>query len=314
MVLLLVACSGAARASEPWNPFLGLYMIPFSPIAPVTPGGCGVGVNALMINHLTYDRGPWGEIQFNLEEWRLEFGVRHSFARLAGVGSLDWGATVPLRLLWGGILDAPLDAFHRFLGVGFNPPGQQNGVLIVSKFGGVTERLDRAVGGLGDPVLRVGGTLEPSALGLPEGSGVLFGSLTVKVPLGDPSVFLGAGFWVVGANLGWAAGDWGAQGLLSVPVQTAPVLGAVWLSPSVGVLGWFRTNFDFLPAWLRDLRVEASITSSPLPNAGLFSNPAISLRFVWNGFGFTEDITAGQPDVVLEYGLELPCTAFLGVP
>ena len=316
IALVLMVCSSTARAGEPWNPIMGLYLVPFAPIAPVPNGGCGLGVSGLMVNHLTFDRGPWGEIQFNAEEWRLEFGVRHSFARFAGVGSLEWGATLPVRLIWGGILDAPLDAFHRFLGVGFNPPGQENQVLILTQFGGVQRRLDQTAGGLGDPVFRVGGTLEPVLLGLPQGSGFLYGSLAVKAPLGDPSVFLGAGLWVIGGNIGWSSSDWGVQGLLSVPVQTAAVLGNVWLRPSVGVLGWFRTNFEFLPDWLRDLRVETTITSSPLPNAGLFSSPAISLRFVFYGFGFTEDITPGQPDVVLEASAEIPCGLLvnLGAP
>ncbi len=301
LALIALLAFGTARAGENGNPLIAPYQLPFYPFTPMA-GSCNLGARFLIANNLQGESGSWGAIEINLEEWQLEFALRQSLGALEDQ-TFEAGAQFSIKALWGGILDAPLDAFHTLLGVGRNSPSQQNQVFLYAQFGtGAAKQITDTTIGLGDPVLWIAGS-SPS-----DGLGAWFYKLQFQVPLGDSSRFLGAGIPVAGGSVGYNAWNWGATANLSLPLEGASgVFEGTRLQPSLGVLAWYEPRWEFLPGFLRAFRLEVTFVTNPFPISSRINTPAISLRIGFGGFGFTEDITPGPPDVIFDQREEFGC-------
>jgi hypothetical protein len=305
LVLLAFLSLGCiARADENGNPVFGPLLLPFDPILPLsTP--CAIGLRFMIANNLSGDTGDWGLIAINVEEWRLELSLRHSLGVVDGQ-ALEGGAQFGIKALWGGILDVPLDWFHQLLGVGANPRGQQNQVLIYAQFGNDNPaRLlaDTAIG-LTDPLIYLGGASRVMDVG------VLFWKVQAQLPLGDPSRFLGAGVPVVGGSLGFQGWNYGLTVNTSLPLEgvgRSRVFDGVVARPTLGVQIWYEPRWDFLPEFLRGFRAELGFVTSPLEVPSFFGYPVLTIRIGFGGFGFAEDITSGLPDVVFDQRLLFGC-------
>lgn len=301
LAIISLLALGVARAGENGSPLVAPYQLPFYPFVPMN-GSCAIGGRFMIANNLQGETGNWGAIAINLEEWRLEFDLRQSLGALEDQ-NFEAGAQFSIKALWGGILDVPLDAFHRLLGVGRNAPGQENQVFLYAKFGdGAAREITDTTIGLGDPVLWLAGA-SPS-----DGFGAWFYKLQFQLPLGDSSRFLGAGVFVLGGSVGYNAWNWGATANLSLPLEGAQsVFEGTRLQPNLGVLVWYEPRWEFLPEFLRNFRVEITFVTNPFPISSRINTPALSLRIGFGGFGFTEDITPGPPDVIFDQREEFGC-------
>jgi hypothetical protein len=293
-----------ALADENGNPVFGPLLLPFDPIQPLSTS-CAIGVRFMIANNLSGDTGDWGLVAINVEEWRLEFSLRHSLG-VADGQALEGGAQFGIKALWGGILDVPLDWFHRLLGVGTNPPGQQNQVLVYAQFGkdNPARLLTDTAIGLTDPLIWLGGASRVTDVG------VLFWKVQAQFPLGDSSRFLGAGVPVVGGSLGFQGWNYGLTVNTSLPLEGIGRLRAydgTFTKPTLGVQIWYEPRWDFLPEFLRGFRAELGFVTSPLEVPPFFGYPMLTVRIGFGGFGFAEDITAGLPDVVFDQRLAVVC-------
>lgn len=301
LALIVLLALGVARAGENGNPLIAPYQLPFYPFTPMS-GSCNIGARFMIANNLQGETGDWGTISINLEEWRLEFALRQSIGALEDQ-QFEVGAQFSLKALWGGILDVPLDAFHSLLGVGKNPDGQQNQVLLYAQFGsGAPRQITDTTIGLGDPVLWIAGA-SPS-----DGFGTWFYKLQFQLPLADASRFLGAGVGVFGGSVSYNAWNWGATANLSIPLEgSRSLFEGTRVRPNLGFLVWYEPRFDFLPGFLQTFRVELSLVTNPFPISSRINTPALGIRIGFGGFGFSEDITPGPPDAIFDQRLEFGC-------
>jgi hypothetical protein len=301
LAFIVMLALGAARAGENGNPLVSPYQLPFYPFMPMN-GSCNIGARFAIANNLQGETSDWGTVSINLEEWRLELALRQSIGALEDQ-NFEVGAQFSVKALWGGILDVPLDAFHALLGVGKNPPDQQNQVLLYTQFGsGGIRRIDDTTIGVGDPVLWIAGA-SPS-----DGFGAWFYKLQFQIPLGDSSRFLGAGVGVFGGSVSYNAWNWGATANLSIPLEGAKsVFEGTRLQTNLGLLVWYEPRFEFLPGFLRTFRLEMSVVTNPFPISSRINTPALGIRIGFGGFGFSEDLNPGAPDVIFDQRLEFGC-------
>lgn len=273
---------GSVRAqNEVWNPISGVYLPPagHSPISK-----CRILLETALANHLSYDSGAWGEIAVDLEEIRLTPQM---------YTPTPWGelsAQVPIRLYYGGFLDYLLNPIHEALRMPMSPLPPQT-YLSMRRQGQPPHEITAPVFGVGDLVLGWAVT----------GPGKSWGRLSLALPLGDSSRYLGSGGFRLAVVVGWDEETWGLLGQIALPFGPQPLFGDFGTRPSLGLRGWTGLPWD-LPG-----RLELQATTSPLQIGGEFAAVIVALRYVPGKFSFSEDVTPALPDVALTWQEEWGC-------
>jgi hypothetical protein len=282
LLTLVLACGWAGAQREIWNPISAPYLPPLG--EKPLEHACQLRLGAALANYLTYDSGDWGEIGADLEELRLTPGLYQ------GTPWGEFGVQVPFMLYYGGVLDSILNPIHQALGQPHSPSPPRT-LLYLRDEAGNQRGIDSPAMGIGDPVL-IWGRLASDGV---------WGRLSLALPLGDPGRFLGSGGFRFALSLGWESEFWGLTGQLVVPFGQQPVFRSFGTRPSVG--GRFWTG---LP-WGLPGRLELQASTSPMVVGGHFASTTVALRYVWDGFSFSEDLTAGLPDVVFAAERGWPC-------
>jgi hypothetical protein len=298
------ALGSAATLAQPLHtPLAGPFIASPGPRSPLALGGCELGLNLAVANSLSAAEGAWGSLYLDSEEWEARFSLRQSLL-LGHISEqkplvLELGSEIPIKAIWGGVFDAPLDEFHKLLRVGHNTV--QNRVLIDIKRtdGGQQWLQTQNVFGLGDPMVYLG-------LSTPLAEGVLEGRLSLQWPLGQRELLLGAGVPLSGLYLAWNSPTWGLDASGTWLWQPTSAFGRS-VRPTLGARAWFQTNWSWLPAVLRGFTIEVSGATSPLGDLGRFSNPSLALRIGYLGVFFSEDLLPTLPDVVLDGRIRSPC-------
>lgn len=281
-----LAAAGLAWAQPPelWTPLTGLAQMP-SGSSPLTVG-CRIGLAAAHANHLTYQQGPWGALNADLEETRLE--LRATAATPAG----EFGLYLPIKAYWGGFLDPFLDGVHTLLNlptnivpfdtqVWYQKPGQ-NPV-------GVTA----PVLGLGDAVFSFGRNFDPH----------WWGRALLSVPTGTPFLLTGGGGFRAGLEVGGQLGDWSGSLMLSAPLSSSQAYSYLGLESIANVMLKLRWDGvqSLLGAWSPLTGLQVSVLSAPFSAQGVPGEWVGEIHMVLNQFTFREDLSAPAPDVVLGY-------------
>jgi hypothetical protein len=283
VVLLLFLGSSSLAQRETWGAIWDAYFLPFGS----TPtSGCALDASFRIANYLSYNEGTWGRINTDLEVWTVRLGIAHN----TEIGELS--ASVPLSLAWGGLLDPPLNAFHRLLGVGTSPEPPLSEIRY-ELFTGETKTVSGTRLGIGDLALAWAYPVSP-----------LWLRLALGVPIGDPSRFFGAGGWRAQLSLGLEQARYGALVALLVP------LGRVEVLAPFGALVSFQARAWWQPLEL-PVRAELHLTTSPVQVGGQFANTVVAIRVVWQTnaglWTFGEDISPTLPDVVFSWEQRFGC-------
>lgn len=283
LVLLLCFGSSSLAQRQTWAALWDAYFLPLG----YTPtSGCALDASFRIANYLSFNQGAWGSINTDLEVWTLRLGI----AQNTPVG--EWSASLPLSLAWGGVLDPPLNAFHRLLGVGVSPEPPLSEIRY-SITGGEAKIVSGTRFGLGDLSLAWAYPLEP-----------FWVRVALGVPLGDSSRFLGAGGWRVQFSAGLEQARYGGLVAVLVPLGRVDLLEPFGALVSVQAQAWVQP-FE-LP-----VRLELHLSTSPAQIGGQFAGTALALRVVWQtGAGlwtFGEDITPTLPDLVLSWEGRFGC-------
>jgi hypothetical protein len=281
LLVVLGLVSPAQAQNEVWNPISGVYL---PPVGRPPLSSCQIALETAIANHLSYDSGAWGEIAVDLEEIRLTPQI---------YAPTPWGelsVQVPLRLYYGGFLDYLLNPIHEMLRLPVSPLPPQT-YLSMRRQGQPPREITAPVFGLGDLVLGW-------AFTGPEKS---WGRVSLAIPLGDSSRYLGSGGFRAAVVVGWDEETWGLLGQLAIPFGPQPVFGDFGTRPSLGLRGWTRLPWD-LPG-----RLELQATTSPLQVGGEFAAVIVALRYVLDKFSFGEDVTPAVPDVALTWKKQWGC-------
>ncbi len=255
--------------------------------------GCTLAAHAFIANNLTGDKGDWGFILINLEEWRLEMSLRQTF-NLAGTPT-ELGIMLPVRAFWGGLLDLPLDGYHAILGIPGNPPDERYQVKLIAFVNGqIFSMYDPAIG-FADPMLWASAKIAQN----------FSATFQLRLPLGDATKLLGAGATIMGGTLSYTEKNWGAQFMLSFPYTNQSAMAGIAVQPSWGLRAWHKPGW--LPAPWSRLSLELNLQSSPLVVPGTWGAWQIGLVVRLDDFGFTEDLTRGLPDVVFDQAFSIGC-------
>lgn len=282
LLTLVLACGWTWAQREIWNPISTPYLPPLG--GKPLEHTCQVRLGVALANYLTYDSGDWGEIGADLEVLRL------TPALYAGTPWGEFGGQVPLVLYYGGFLDYLLNPLHAALGQPTSPMPPRT-LLYARDMSGSQRGIEAPTAGLGDPVISWGAVASDG----------MWGRVSLALPLGDPGHFLGSGGFHFAMSMGWESDFWGLTGQLVIPFGQQPAFGSFGTRPSVG--GRFWTG---LP-WGLPGRLELQASTSPMVVGGHFASTTLALRYVWDGFSFSEDLTAGLPDVVLAAEGHWPC-------
>lgn len=257
----------------------------FSPFGqPPISEGCRVGLNFSIINEQSYSEGNWGKIGIDAESWVLDLTARAA----TPVGEL--GVSWPLKYVWGGVLDAPLDVFHSAVELNrIVNPERGRSLAFYELASGEKAFYDQPALGLGDPVL---------SWAYPVSDFWVKG--TLGLPLGTPEQFISARAWRSSVQVGYQQEGWGLAG------QVGWVLGKSVLAPlkeqtQYGIKGWWQVPLE-LP-----VRLESEWRTRPLAVGGTFAGSTWTLRMVFAGVGFQEDLTPALPDVSLSTAQEWSC-------
>ena len=280
VLVLMLAGSGLAQR-EIWNPISGSYL---PPVGEKPVSSCQIRLGAALSNYLSLDSGSWGEIGIDLEELRLTPGL------YKGTPWGEFGVQVPLKLYYGGFLDYALNVIHSALNQPTSPLPPRT-LLYLRDAAGDQRGIYTSAAGFGDPVLSWGGLASDG----------VWGRISLALPLGDPNRFLGSSGFRFAIGMGWENDFWGFTGQLVVPLGQQPVFGDFGTRPSVGARVWSR-----LP-WSLPGKLELQASTSPMVVGGRFASTTIALRYVWNEFFFSEDLTSALPDVVFAAEPGWPC-------
>jgi hypothetical protein len=283
-IILWLLCSSAFAQSNPsvqnsWAALFDPYMLPYS-TRPINTG-CAIDADFRIVNYLSYEDGAWGSINTDLERWQLT--AKFKLASEYGEFSL----LVPFQVLWSGILDVPLNAFHGLLGVGQSPIPSLSEIRIDLP-GQPSRGVFAPVAGFGDPVIAWGANWDYG----------IWTRVSFGIPLADSQNFLGGGAWRIGLTAAYDA-TWGGIAIHAiVPLSSAPQLNGLGLRTSIGARLWARLPWN-LPG-----KLEMVLQSSPISVGGKFANVMLTFHIIIGEFGstqfsFVEDITATLPDVVL---------------
>jgi hypothetical protein len=283
VVLLLWFGSSSLAQRETWGAIWDAYFLPFGN----TPtNGCALDASFRIANYLSYNEGTWGRINTDLEVWTVRFGIAHT----SQIG--EWSASVPLSLAWGGLLDPPLNAFHRLLGVGTSPEPPLSEIRY-ELTSGEAKTVSGTRLGIGDVALAWAYSLEP-----------FWVRVTLGVPIGDSSRFFGAGGWRAQVSVGLEQARYGALVVVLVPLGRVALLEPFGALVSVQARAWWQ------PLEL-PVRAELHLTTSPVRVGGQFADTMLALRIVWQtsagAWTFGEDITPTLPDVVLSWEQRFGC-------
>jgi hypothetical protein len=283
VVWLMCLGSSSLAQRETWGALWDGYYLP---LGNTPTSGCALDASFRIANYLSYNEGAWGRINTDLEVWTVRLGI----AQTSPIG--EWSASVPLSLAWGGLLDPPLNAFHRLLGVGTSPEPPLSEIRY-ELLSGEAKTVSGTRFGIGDLALAWAYSLEP-----------FWVRLTLGVPLGDSSRFFGAGGWRVQVSAGLEQARYGALVALLVP------LGQVALLEPFGALVSFQARAWWQPFEL-PVRAELHLTTSPVQVGGQFAATVLAIRVVWQTsagtWTFGEDITPTLPDVVLSWEQRFGC-------
>jgi hypothetical protein len=283
-LILWLLCSNVFAQSNPsvqnsWAALFDPYMLPYG-TRPIN-NGCAIDADFRIVNYLSYEDGAWGSINTDLERWQLT--AKFKLASQYGEFSL----LVPFQVLWSGILDIPLNAFHGLLGVGQSPIPSLNEIRIDLP-GKPSVGVFNPVAGFGDPVLAWGANWTDN----------IWTRVTLGIPLSDSQNFLGGGAWRLGLTASYDA-IWGGIALHAIiPLSSAPQLAGLGLRTSIGARLWARLPWN-LPG-----KLEMVLQTSPISVGGKFANIMLTFHIIIGEFGntqfsFVEDITATLPDVVI---------------
>ncbi|MFN3267606.1 MAG: hypothetical protein ACK41E_12305 [Deinococcales bacterium] len=281
---LLFLCGSSSLAQRqtwaaPWDAY-------FLPLGYQPSSGCVVDASFRIANYLSFDEGTWGSINTDLEVWTLRLGI----AQRTQIG--EWSASLPLSLAWGGILDPPLNAFHRLLGVGVSPEPPLSEIRY-NLTGGSARTVSGTRFGVGDLSLAWAYPLEP-----------FWVRVTLGIPLGDSNRFLGAGGWRVQFSAGLEQARYGGLFALLVPLGRVELFEPFGALPSVQAQAWVQPFY--IP-----VRLELHLNTSPVRVGGQFASTTLALRVVWQtsagAWTFGEDITPTLPDIVLGWEGRFGC-------
>ncbi|GEM46530.1 hypothetical protein [Deinococcus cellulosilyticus] len=248
--------------------------------------GCRLGLNFSIANEQSFNKGDWGDMGIDAEVWKLEPTFRTS----TSVG--EFGVSVPLTYVWGGVLDAPLDVYHQIIRMNRIVNPERGRALSFYRLSSGEERVyDQPAFGLGDATLSWAYPLDD-----------FFVKATLGVPLGRKEQFIGAGAWKSSVQVGYGTAGAGLMGQVGwVWNARATEVSPLELQPQYGLKAWSN-----LP-WNLPVRIETEVRTSPFRNGGTFADPTWSLRFVFADVGFQEDLTPALPDVTLSTTQEWSC-------
>jgi hypothetical protein len=268
---------------QTWSAIWDAYFLPLG--SPPT-STCVIDASFRIANYLSYNEGTWGRINTDLEVWTVRLGIAHN----SPIG--EWSASVPFSLAWAGILDPPLNAFHRLLGVGVSPEPPLSEIRY-ELTDGAAKIVSGTRFGIGDLSLGWAYDFQP-----------LWVRLHLGVPLGDSSRFFGAGGWRLQLSGGLEQDRYGARLAVLVPLGGVALLEPFGALVSLQALAWWQP-FE-LP-----VRLELHLTSSPVQLGGQFAATQLALRVIWQtsagSFTFGEDITPTLPDLVLSWEQRFGC-------
>jgi hypothetical protein len=281
--LLWLAPVGQAQR-QTWSAIWDAY---FLPLGTTPTSACAIDASFRIANYLSYNEGTWGSINTDLEIWTVRLGIAHN----SPIG--EWSASVPVSLAWAGILDPPLNAFHRLLGVGVSPEPPLSEIRYELN-GGAAKIVSGTRLGIGDLNLGWAYNFQP-----------VWVRLNLGVPLGDPSRFFGAGGWRLQLSGGLEQERYGARLALLVPLGRVALLEPFAAQVSLQALAWWQP-FELLP-----VRLELHLSTSPVQLGGQFAATQLALRVIWQtgagSFTFGEDITPTLPDLVLSWEQRFAC-------
>ncbi|GGJ45502.1 hypothetical protein [Deinococcus roseus] len=288
LLSLMLLCLGSATAQlllpESNSLIHSTVLSPFGQI-PLSEG-CRLGFNFSIANEQSYSRGDWGEMGIDAEAWKLELTAR----TFTPVG--EFGVSVPVQYVWGGVLDAPLDVYHQVIRMNRIVNPERNRNLSFYRLADGEQRYYSAPAfGLGDVSLQWAYPID-----------TFWVKTTFGFPTGRPEQFLGSGAWKSSVQLGYgnaAAGVVGQLGWVLNPADTQ--VAPLGLQSQYGLKAWTA-----LP-WNLPVRLETEVRSSPFRTGGTFADPTVSFRLVVVGMGFQEDLTPALPDVTLSTAQEWPC-------
>lgn len=284
ILIFWLGSSALAQARDTWAAPWDAYFLPLG-LPPANH--CGIDASFRIANYLSFNKGAWGSINTDVEVWTVQLGV----VVPSRVG--EFSLSVPFSLVWGGILDVPLNAFHRFLGVPTSPEPPLSEIRY-SPAMGEARVISGTRYGIGDARLAWAYSLEPFWL-----------RLSLGVPLGDASQLLGAGGWRVLLSAGFEQPLYGVRIGMLVPLGRVAILEQFKPLVSLQVRLWWQ-----LPLALPVL-LELHLTTSPVQLGGQFAATQVALRFVWQtsagSLTFAEDITPTLPDVVLAWEQRFSC-------
>ncbi len=284
LVLFFVFPCASAQSREAWAAPWDAYFLPLG-TAPLS-SGCAIEPSFRMVNYLSYNTGAWGEINTDVEIWTLRLGVRYA----TEIG--EFSVSIPVHLAWGGILDVPLNAFHRLIGVGSSP---EPALSEIRYFLATGERktVSGTRFGIGDAMVSWAYNLEP-----------FWTRLTVGIPTGDASQFFGAGGWRVQISAGIEQRLFGIGLGVLVPLGKIEALEVFKPQISLQIRAWWQ--IPSVP-----VQLELHATTSPVQIGGQFAATVIAIRFVWQTnagqFSFSEDFMPTLPDVVLAWDGRFTC-------
>lgn len=210
--------------------------------------------------------------QVDQERLRAELRVQRGPVRL----------DLPVALVWGGLLDRPLNAAHRVMGLPelVHEPG---GVIAFAQTDAGVDVQRGPAAGLGDVTL----TWAPLA---PSGAFVF---AQLAAPTGMRAQYVSVGAWRAGLGVGMVQPDWTAELGVTVPLNAASTTLA-FLEPRPSVHAHLTRSWG---AW----QVQAQARSSPLGRAGWYSGVTGALTFRWAGWSFEEDLPGPGADVALSW-------------
>ena len=260
--LLGSACQAAPSALH------AAYLLP-----PGAPQPCAVSARVSVENEHNIPPSSGGvHAQVDQERLRAELRVQRGPLRL----------DLPVALVWGGVLDGPLNAAHRLMNLPalLHEPG---GVVAFAQTPAGVDVQRGPAAGLGDVTL----TWAPLS---PSGAFVF---AQLAAPTGTRAQYVSVGAWRTGLGVGMLRPDWTAEVGVTVPLNgAATTLAFLAPQPSVQV----RASRTW-GAW----GVAGEARSSPLGRVGWYSGVTGSVRVTWAGWSFEEDARGPGADVTLAW-------------
>ena len=300
------------RPSQPaanLSPIVQIFGLPRLTQGLTRPGETRLRLDMDWASHAVSDRAGAAFVRLDGESRRFALTLEGA---LAPQGAW-WALELPYLTHSGGVLDRPIDAWHRALGL---PPGDRAGrprgalrYRVVDRKGREVLRHSRAAAGPGDAALSAGAPLAVPALA----AGALTAAVRLEAPTGDPDRLLGNGHWDAAGWLALAGRHGAWSGHLAV--------GGLYMAGSEVLPGRHRQRAWFgraalgwrllAPLMLRaQLDRHGPLYDSPLTPLG---SPAWELRLAaaWTPgpdyrvtAGFSEDIAVGTaPDITFHLGV-----------